>query len=194
MSSSVSVSVRATESPETVLDGGASLGTTTVNQQVSPNDFAVAGAWWEQLGEFDIASGTLQVNLSDNANGRLNADAVRIELLEPFVTGSSFIESTQAGGNQLTSPFWLDLDLHRSHVSRPAREVSPSMAAPLGVLLRDLAFARGSELPAEKTNAQPRRGTTSAAARELAISDWETSWTVGRRPWLKFEDLAKSPQ
>jgi len=70
---------RATDSPFSVLDGTVPRGTVNVNQRLAPSGFSDAGGVWQPLSDFDIASDTLVVELRDNANGRLNADAVRIE-------------------------------------------------------------------------------------------------------------------
>lgn len=70
---------RATNSPFSVLDGNQFLDTIFVNQQTAPDDFEDEGYVWESLGEFSIDSGTLIVELSNDANGYVIADAVRIE-------------------------------------------------------------------------------------------------------------------
>ena len=73
---------RATNSPFTILDGSTNLATVVVNQRVAPNQFLDAGVYWNDLGSvYQIASGTLTVRLTDLANGRVNADAIRIEWL-----------------------------------------------------------------------------------------------------------------
>ena len=73
---------RATNSPFSILDGNTMLSTVLVNQQVAADDFTAADAAWEWIGDtYQINSGTLVVQLSDYANGRVNADAVRIERL-----------------------------------------------------------------------------------------------------------------
>lgn len=75
---------RATNAPYRVTD---SVGFTpfTVNQQAAPNDFTdpANGTTWETLdGVFIVdATGTLTVTLNDNANGYVDADAVRIQAL-----------------------------------------------------------------------------------------------------------------
>ncbi|MCA9078071.1 MAG: hypothetical protein KDA93_23780, partial [Planctomycetaceae bacterium] len=76
--------VRATDAPFTVFDGMMPLATVDVNQQLSPsgvpgvNDL---GRQWEDLGNdlFRITGNTLKVELSNDANGYVIADAVRIE-------------------------------------------------------------------------------------------------------------------
>ncbi len=71
---------RASNSPFAVYDGPSELATIRVNQRVAPNDFSSEGTSWEQLGDtYAITGTTLAVRLSDDANGNLNADAIRIE-------------------------------------------------------------------------------------------------------------------
>ena len=74
---------RVTDAPYTVLDGSTAVGTVAVNQQLTPSDLNVGGAWWQQLGgPYDITGNTLVVRLSDLADpagAYLIADAVRIE-------------------------------------------------------------------------------------------------------------------
>ena len=75
---------RASNAPFTVLDDTTSLGTTLVNQRLAPSGFSDAGATWQYLdGLYTISSSTLVVQLTDQANGNLNADAIRIERVEP---------------------------------------------------------------------------------------------------------------
>jgi hypothetical protein len=59
------------------------------NQQLAPDDFTASGAAWEDLGYFVAnGGGQIVVTLSDMpANGRVGADAVRIELIStPEIT------------------------------------------------------------------------------------------------------------
>ncbi|MBI3837239.1 MAG: choice-of-anchor D domain-containing protein [Planctomycetia bacterium] len=69
---------RATNAPYTIFDGSAPEGTVLVNQQLMPSGDMSNGITWQSLGEFSASSGTLSVKLSDNANGYVTADAVRI--------------------------------------------------------------------------------------------------------------------
>ena len=73
---------RATNAPYTILDGGTTLATVPVNQQVPANDRSDLGASWKDLGTFQVGGTTLTVRLSDAANGYVIADAVRIERLD----------------------------------------------------------------------------------------------------------------
>ena len=75
---------RATNAPFAILDGATTCAQpASVNQQVAPADFSDAGVSWDSLGgSVRITSGTLVGGApNDAANGRLNADAIRIERL-----------------------------------------------------------------------------------------------------------------
>ena len=75
---------RATNSPFTIFDEATALGTVVVNQQLNPEGFREGGADWQYLGGAVTVTGSeLKVELSDDADGRVNADAIRIERLEP---------------------------------------------------------------------------------------------------------------
>jgi hypothetical protein len=78
---------RATNAPYTVLDGSAAQGTVLVNQQVAPSGFNDAGAVWQDLGTFEVRSGSLVVQLSDAGNGNVIADAVRLQWVAPLPQG-----------------------------------------------------------------------------------------------------------
>ena len=70
---------RATNAPFTIYDGSTSLGTYPVNQQLAPSGTTDAsGTTWQQLAVVTDASGTLTVELTNQANGRVEADAVQI--------------------------------------------------------------------------------------------------------------------
>ncbi|HZT83019.1 MAG TPA: hypothetical protein VFA26_22505, partial [Gemmataceae bacterium] len=71
------VSNHATNATYSVYDGNTLLGTVTVNQQQTPSGATVNGTPFQSLGHFTIASGTLKVVLTDNANGYVIADAFR---------------------------------------------------------------------------------------------------------------------
>ena len=75
-----SFSNRATNALYTIFDGATQIGGTTVNQQVAPSGDQIAGIAWQSLGSYQITNGNLRVRLTDNANGIITADAVRIVL------------------------------------------------------------------------------------------------------------------
>jgi autotransporter-associated beta strand protein len=76
---------RADNSPFTVLDGSTSLATVRVNQQVAPSDTTIDGQGWESLGQYTVDSGSLAVQLSDNADGIVAANAIRVTYVAPLV-------------------------------------------------------------------------------------------------------------
>jgi len=66
----------------TLLDGDTLDAVTLCNQQSAPDDVWVDGTWWETIGAVFISNGTLPVQLSDDANGIVIADAMRAVKLE----------------------------------------------------------------------------------------------------------------
>ncbi len=74
----VAFSTFASNAPYTVFDGSTSLGTVQVNQQLAPVGDISDGVVWQSLGTFSSSNRTLKVQLSDNANGFVIADAIRI--------------------------------------------------------------------------------------------------------------------
>src|SRR4030081_1534483 len=71
----------ASNAPYSVLDGSTSLGTVLVNQQPAPQGFNDQGGTWQDLGTFPVTSNQLGVQLANNVNGYVIADAIRIERL-----------------------------------------------------------------------------------------------------------------
>jgi hypothetical protein len=78
---------RASNAPYTVLDGSTVLGSAAVNQLIAPVGLSDAGAFWQDLGNFQVHGNGLVVQLSDAANGNVIADAVRVEWLGPIPQG-----------------------------------------------------------------------------------------------------------
>jgi hypothetical protein len=70
---------RATDAPYTILDGAALDATVLVNQELAPDDFMEAGVGWEDLGIYEITTDIIVVQLNNNANEYVIADAIRIE-------------------------------------------------------------------------------------------------------------------
>jgi hypothetical protein len=68
----------ASNAPFTILGGATVLGTRAINQAVTPNDFTVDTTSWEGLGAYTLTGSSLTVRLSNQANGTVVADAVRI--------------------------------------------------------------------------------------------------------------------
>ena len=89
---------RASNAPFEIYDGGNKLATVRVNQQLAANDFTEVGVGWEQLGGTHVINGTeLIVQLTDDANGRLNADAIRIERLGDPVLAGVIFQNAESG-------------------------------------------------------------------------------------------------
>jgi hypothetical protein len=108
---------RASNAPYTVLDGSTPLGTVPINQQLAPSGFSDQGGTWQDLGSFTILGNQLVVRLSDNANGYVIADAIRIDRLgnaatvqvqdgaTPIASGGSDSFGTANVGAPLTRTF-----------------------------------------------------------------------------------------
>jgi hypothetical protein len=84
---------RATNAPFNVYQGGNLVGSFAVDEQDAPSTFIDAGAAWQDLGgPVTVTGNTLVVTLSNNANGTVDADAIRIERLatgQPFAVGGA---------------------------------------------------------------------------------------------------------
>ena len=69
---------QAKNAPFTVFDGTVAKDTVRVNQRKAPSGPVFDGSPWESLGLYSITGDTLQVRLTDDADGFIAADAVRI--------------------------------------------------------------------------------------------------------------------
>ena len=69
----------ASNAPFTIKDGSTALETVKVNQRTSPSGLSDDGSKWTELGEFTIQGNRLIVKLTNKANARVIADAIRIE-------------------------------------------------------------------------------------------------------------------
>ncbi|HEX5104940.1 MAG TPA: choice-of-anchor D domain-containing protein, partial [Pirellulaceae bacterium] len=76
-----SASHYASDAPYSVYNGSQFLGTSRVSQKAAPSGLSDAGSQWKDLGNFTITGNTLVVKLSNDANGWVAADAIRIELI-----------------------------------------------------------------------------------------------------------------
>jgi hypothetical protein len=79
----------ASNTPFMVYTGSTQLGSALVDQQVDPLGGVVESVSWQSLGTFSIQGTSLQVSLSDNANGRVVADGARIVPVRNIVTVNS---------------------------------------------------------------------------------------------------------
>ena len=60
---------RATNAPFTVLDGTTTLATVQMNEQFAPVDQTLDNHAWQSIGTYHTDTGSLTIQLSDNANG-----------------------------------------------------------------------------------------------------------------------------
>ncbi|MFM7149934.1 MAG: S8 family serine peptidase, partial [Gemmataceae bacterium] len=75
---------RATNTPYMIYDGPTTRAAISVNQRLNPAGLVDADRSWSYLGgPIHVGSGTLKVRMSDNANGSVIADAIRIERVGP---------------------------------------------------------------------------------------------------------------
>lgn len=84
---------QASNAPFTVYDGSDSEGTFLVDQEVVPSGDTYSGVAWESLGTFLITNGTLKVELSDDADGKVIADGVRLVQVQNSVQINSLEKS-----------------------------------------------------------------------------------------------------
>jgi len=93
---------RASNAPFEMLDGEQSLGAVLVNQLAAPNDVEREGWNWENLGVYSVSSGTLTVRLTNDADGNVIADAVRIEAVPELSIDSVSLDEGNAGAKDFT--------------------------------------------------------------------------------------------
>lgn len=89
----------ASNTPFTVLDGGVALATVQLSQQAAPSEATLDGQNWQSLGVFHASTGTLNVRISDAANGSVVADAVCIVQIAPLTL---YWDADGAASNNVT--------------------------------------------------------------------------------------------
>lgn len=88
---------RATDAPFTMLDDTTSLATIRVNQQFAPSDATFDEQGWYSLGVYQLASGKLTVQLTDDASGGyVIADAVRIVEVPEIAVAPTVVDNAAA--------------------------------------------------------------------------------------------------
>ncbi|MGA2254439.1 MAG: autotransporter-associated beta strand repeat-containing protein, partial [Thermoguttaceae bacterium] len=85
-------SSHASNAPFTMFDGSTTLATVLMNQQSTPVDATIDGQAWQSMGVYQASSGTLVVQLSDNANGNVVANAVRLVEVTPPTTPPTVVD------------------------------------------------------------------------------------------------------
>ena len=94
---------RADNAPYRISDGTTPLATVDMNQQFAPTDATIDGRGWESLGVYTATSGTLNVSLSDNADGIVVADGIRIVPVQPVSTAPSIVDNSDAAFSETGS-------------------------------------------------------------------------------------------
>ena len=87
---------RPTNSPFTVFDGTTSLATVRLNQQFAPVDQTIDSHAWQSIGTYSTQTGTLTIQLSNDANGYVIADAVCAIEVETPTTAPTVIDNGDA--------------------------------------------------------------------------------------------------
>ena len=96
----------ASNAPYTVYDDTTALATVQLNQQSAPTDATIDGWTWQSVGTYQAESGTLVVSLSDDANGYVVADAVRLVEVTPATTTPTIVDNADAAFAE-TGSDWL---------------------------------------------------------------------------------------
>ncbi len=107
----------ATNAPFTLLDGNALLLTTTVNQTLAPNEEFADGVWWKQLAYVTVTNDSFSVQLANNADATVVADAIRIERItytssNPINDFDPTLFDTTGGWQSDTNTGGFNNDLH----------------------------------------------------------------------------------
>ncbi|MBC7856843.1 MAG: choice-of-anchor D domain-containing protein, partial [Pirellulaceae bacterium] len=110
--------LNASNAPVTVVAGAQNLGTTYVNQRNASAGYTAGGTIWSRVTTVTITGTTLQVVLSNNANGNVVADAVRIERV---VAGSAArSEVLDIGGDSGSEGSGVYVASLSSHLENPS--------------------------------------------------------------------------
>ena len=80
--------LNANDAPFAISNAGKLLTTVRVNQQRAASTFTDGGASWQNLGTVTITGNTITVKLSSSTNGRVIADAIRLERVDATRGGS----------------------------------------------------------------------------------------------------------
>ena len=87
---------RATNAPFSVLDGNTPLATVRMNEQFAPADQTLDNHAWQSIGTYTTDTGSLTIQLADNANGYVIADAVCAMEVPAVTTAPSVVDNADA--------------------------------------------------------------------------------------------------
>ena len=142
--------LNATDAPFTVLNDTTTINTVDLNQQQKPSDEYLLNCYWQSVGVFQASSGSLVVQLTDDANGRVVADGIYI-----VEADSSMYLKTTYGYEDYG-------DTVTDRMGRQNKTVSPD-----GTITRQVLDARGNVLETwmgtDDTNATDNDPTGAAA-------------------------------
>ena len=93
---------QATNATFRVYDGQTLVASVSVDQTAAPTGMSVDGHTWFSLGDVDVSSGTIVVELSNDADGTVVADAVRLIDPEPRIGSLSATPDVVANGASVT--------------------------------------------------------------------------------------------
>ena len=110
---------RASDAPYQIYAGSELLSTLRVDQRPTPTGFSDAGIMWQQIGgDFYVGGGSLTVKLSNQANGYVVADAIRLERVDNHVhVSDNFATGFSTVGNWKVlshTSGWLGSNVHYS--------------------------------------------------------------------------------
>jgi hypothetical protein len=184
----------ASNSPFTVFDGDAALGTVSVNQERASSGLSWSGTNWSNLGIFNISGGTIRVQLTNAANDRVVADAVRIERIGDVqgasaAAGSTLVDSLPEPAHQDTqSPFIgfapLLASTATSNSGQDGNGLSPSAVDSLFTAEGDsraelLLLDDALDLLNSTAKAAGRTGSSGSASSELTADPIGDNWLMG---------------
>jgi hypothetical protein len=154
--------------PYSIYDGNTLLTTVLVDQRPNPSGVLIGGVTFQTLGTVQISSGTLRVVLSDNCDGYVVADAVRI--VPVSLTGGG--QSIQSSTPQQT----------RSAADPPGRP-------PTDAVLARATSAFASILPGLLWREAGHSGAGDARLSWLVKEAFslDTGKVLGQRPWASAE-------
>lgn len=146
---------QASNAPVSFYDGSRLVRTVTVDQRSAASGLSKDGSNWKLITTLTISGSQMAVNLGNNANGTVIADALRIERVTSAADLPAFAPSAAADENAAA----LLLTATNPHPRLPTGDDSStskrehSAASAVDVALSDLAFLRGAVL-AERTGGE----------------------------------------
>ena len=96
-------STNASNAPLTLTAGGQTLLSTTVNQRVSPSGLSADGAKWKQVGTVEITGGSTVIRMTNKANGKIVADAMRLELIPEGLPAAGLADASPSGSQGIVA-------------------------------------------------------------------------------------------